>query len=64
MLFINTIMITGSPSLQVLHVGRNEIGDIGVELLCKELRNCSNLTELSVRWCDLSVKGTSYNISR
>ena len=56
----NTIMITGSPSLRVLCLSGNAIGDIGVELLCKELHNCSNLTELSIWKCGLSVKGTSY----
>ena len=53
----NTVMITGSPSLRVLDVGGNKIGDIGVELL---LPNSNNLTELSIWDCGLSVKGTSY----
>ena len=56
----NTVMITGSPSLRVLDVGGNKIGDIGVELLCKELPNSNNLTKLSIYNCGLSVKGTSY----
>ena len=56
----NTVMITGSPSLRVLHVSGNKIGDIGVELLCKELPNSSSLTELYIWKCGLSVKGTSY----
>ena len=53
----NTVMITGSPSLRVLDVGWNEIGDIGVELF---LPNSNNLTEFNIRSCGLSVKGTSY----
>ena len=56
----NTVMITGSPSLRVLDVRRNKIGDIGVELLCKELPNNNSLTELHIWMCGLSVKGTSY----
>jgi len=56
----NTIMITGSPSLRVLNVGGNEIGDIGVELLCKELHNSNSVTDLLIWQCGLSVKGTSY----
>jgi len=56
----NTIMITGSPSLRALHVGNNKIGDIGVELLCNKLHNSNSLTQLDVKWCGLSVKGTSY----
>ena len=53
-------MITGSPSLRVLDVGVNEIGDIGVELLCKELHNSNSVTDLLIWQCGLSVKGTSY----
>ena len=53
----NTITITGSPSLRELDVGGNEIGDIGVELLCKELHNNNHLTSLNVGECGLSVKG-------
>jgi len=50
-------MITGSPSLRKLNVSDNEIGDSGVEMLCKQLQNTNNLTHLS---CGLSVKGTNY----
>ena len=53
----NTVMITGSPSLRVLDVSGNKIGDIGVELL---LPNSNNLTKLRIYKCGLSVKGTSY----
>ena len=56
----NTVMITGSPSLRVLDVSGNEIGDIGVELLCKKPPNSTSLTELDIWHCGLSVKGTSY----
>ena len=53
-------MITGSPSLRVLYVSGNRVGDIGVELLCKELQNNNNLMHLRIQWCGLSVKGTNY----
>ena len=53
-------MITGSPSLRELNVGDNKIGDIGVELLCKQLQNTNNLTHLMIFRCGLSAKGTNY----
>ena len=56
----NTVMITGSPSLRVLDVGINKLGDIGVELLCEELHKNTSLTKLSLWACKLSVEGTSY----
>ena len=55
-------MITGSPSLRVLNVGNNEMGDIGVQLLCKQLQNTKNLTHLNIWSCGLSVKGTNYKL--
>ena len=57
----NTVMTTGSPSLRALDVGGNEIGDIGVELLCKELQS-NNLTHLRIWGCGLSVKGSNYRL--
>ena len=59
----NTVMITGSPSLRALNVGNTEIGDSGMELLCKELHNNTSLTELSVWGCELSAKGNSHMLS-
>ena len=47
-------MITGSPSLRVLNVDLNYIGDDGISLC---LQHINTLTELSVRDCGLSVKG-------
>ena len=47
-------MITGSPSLRVLDVGGNTIGDEGISL---RLQHINTLTELSVLGCGLSVKG-------
>ena len=53
-------MITGSPSLRVLDVGGNKIGDDGIFLLC--LHHINTLTELRVWQCGLSVKGSVYYI--
>ena len=47
-------MITGSPSLRVLDVDLNNIGDDGISLC---LQHINTLTELSVWRCELSVKG-------
>ena len=47
-------MITGSPSLRVLDVGYNTIGDDGISLC---LQHINTLTELRVYQCGLSVKG-------
>ena len=46
-------MITGSPSLRVLDVGDNTIGDDGISCL----QHINTLTELRVYKCGLSVKG-------
>ena len=54
----NTIKITGSPSLRALDVGGNDIQDIQVELLCKEICNRNSLTKLSLWRCGISEKGT------
>ena len=48
-------MITGSPSLRVLDVSRNPIGDDGISLC---LQHIKTLTELWVEDCWLSVEGT------
>ena len=50
-------MITGSPSLRVLDVHWNDIGDDGISLC---LQYINNVTELSVTECGLSVKGNVY----
>ena len=47
-------MITGSPSLRVLDVSGNDIGDDGLSLC---LQHINTLTELKVYHCGLSVKG-------
>ena len=48
-------MITGSPSLRVLDVSVNKIGDDGISLC---LQHINTLTELSVAACGLSVEGS------
>ena len=53
-------MITGSPSLRVLDVGDNKIGDDGISLLC--LQHINTLTHLRVFDCGLSVEGSVYYI--
>ena len=50
----NIVMITGSPSLRVLNVGGNIIGDDGISLC---LQHINTLTELRVWGCRLSVEG-------
>ena len=52
-------MITGSPSLRVLDVGMNDIGDDGISLC---LQHINTLTDLKVAQCGLSAKGSVYCI--
>ena len=51
-------MITGSPSLTILDVSENDIGDRGV-FFCLQYTN--TLTWISFEFCGFSVKG-SYNV--
>ena len=51
----NTVMTTGSPSLRILDVSTNGIGNDGVSLC---LQHINTLTELRVAACCLSVGGT------
>ena len=53
-------MITGSPSLEVLDVSGNNIGDDGISLC---LQHINTVTELIVMECGLSVKGSVYCIN-
>ena len=57
MFVMYTVIITGSTTLRVLHVGGNVIGDDGISMISEELQYNNSLTELSVVWCGLSVKG-------
>ena len=53
-------MITGSPSLRLLDVSGNNIGDDGMSLC---LQHISTVTELIVMKCGLSVEGSVYCIN-
>ena len=48
-------MITGSPSLSMLDVGRNNIGDDGISLCFNHI---TTVTNLMMQDCGLSIKGT------
>ena len=48
-------MITGSPSLRVLDISMNPVGDDGISLC---LQHINTLTELRVALCWLSVEGS------
>ncbi|XP_065908397.1 NACHT, LRR and PYD domains-containing protein 3-like isoform X2 [Dysidea avara] len=50
-------IMRSSPSLRALDVGGNDIQDIQVELLCKEICNRNSLTKLSLWRCGISEKG-------
>jgi len=53
-----TVFIIGSASLGELNFGGNLIGDNGILLVSSELQSNSNLTELRLYDCGISVKGT------
>ena len=53
-----TIIITGSATLRVLDVSRNDIGDEGMGIISEALQHNKSLTKLVVLNCGLSVKGT------
>ena len=53
-----TIIITGSATLRVLNVSRNDIGDEGMGIISEALQHNKSLTKLVVLNCGLSVKGT------
>ena len=57
MFVMYTVIITGSTTLRVLHVGQNEIGDDGISMISEELQHNNSLTKLLVYGCGLSVKG-------
>ena len=51
---IYSCLYVGSPSLRVLDVSWNNIGDDGISLC---LQHVNTLTELNVTGCELSVEG-------
>ena len=57
MFVMYTVIIIGSLTLRVLKFGLNEIGDDGISMILKVLQHNNSLTELSLWWCGLSVKG-------
>ena len=57
MFVMSTVIITGSTTLRVLGVGRNQIGDDGISMISEELQHNNSLTELYVASCGLSAKG-------
>ena len=60
---MSTVIITGSATLRVLDVSRNDIGDDGMAVISEALQHNKSLTTLVVAWCELSVKGTVVCIS-
>ena len=55
---MSTVIITGSATLRVLDVSRNDIGDDGMAVISEALQHNKSLTTLRVQQCGLSVKGT------
>ena len=55
---MSTVIITGSATLRVLYVSRNDIGDDGMAVISEALQHNKSLTSLGIRQCGLSVKGT------
>ena len=48
---------TGCATLRLLHIGGNDIGDVGLEILSEALQHSKSLTKLDTGLCGLSVKG-------
>ena len=46
--------------LQVLDIGWNQIGNEGVAAVCEVLHNNTNITELWMDYCGISVEGIYY----
>ena len=57
-----TVIITGSPTLRVLDVSVNDIGDDGMAVISGALQHNQSLTTLKVEQCGLSVKGSYCNL--
>ena len=54
---MSTVIITGSTTLRVLNVSRNDIGDEGMAVISEALQHNKSLTILRIVQCGLSVKG-------
>ncbi|XP_065907052.1 NACHT, LRR and PYD domains-containing protein 12-like isoform X2 [Dysidea avara] len=50
-------IIRSSPLFKTLYIGDNEIGDVGMGLICKELQNNNTVTTLRAFRCGMSAKG-------
>ena len=57
------MIIIGSPTLRVLDVSVNDIGDEGMAMISKVLQHSKSpmITKLIVAKCGLSVKGTIFS---
>jgi len=56
---IKTLLME-NKKLQVLSIGGNQIGNEGVAAVCKVLCNNTNLIELRMWYCGLTVEGMYY----
>ena len=56
--YFSHILLTDSPSIKKLDVSQNEIQDKGMLVISVSLSSGSTLTQLLVKNCDLSAKGT------
>jgi len=56
---IKTLLME-NKKLQALNIGENQIGNEGVVAVCEGLYNNTNLTELWMTNCGLSVEGIYY----
>ena len=52
------LLLVGNYTLQVFSVTNNHIGDDGISVIVEQLQHITTLTELDVRGCGLSVRGT------
>ena len=55
---MSTVIITGSATLRMLYVCRNDIGDDWMAVISEVLQHNKSLTTLWIWQCGLSVKGT------
>ena len=56
---IKTLLMK-NKKLQVLNIGWNQIGNEGVATVCEVLHNNTNITELGMYNCGISVEGIYY----
>ena len=51
-------LLNVTNTLQVLHIGDNNIGDDGIAVISETLQHNKSVTTLRVNQCGLSAKGT------